>query len=265
MRINESPHEALVLVKSVEKAMLILNKLADAPRGKALQEVAMELGMPKSTVYGLLATMLQYNFVTQNAIDGRYCVGLRIFELGHIMARSLDINLIAEPYMNDLMKRFDTTVHLGHLNQDEVLYLSKMDSTGSPRINVFCGERIPAHATGVGKAMLAYLPPKRIERIIQNGLVEFTPHTITNGNRLKQELQKIAQQGYAEDRAESFENIHCIAAPIFDHSGKVMYSISVTSNINSMTPERRQDIINNVTYASSMISYYIGYQKNKKK
>ena len=254
-----------VLVKSVEKAILILNTLSEEKDGMPLGDIAYRLDIPKSTVYGLLATMLQYSVVAQNPENGNYSLGFQVFEWGHIMAKNLDIRAIAEPYMIRLLEQFQSTVNLGYMNHDEVLYLYKLNSVRAPRLNTFSGGRLPMHATGIGKAMMAYLPANKLDKIINSGLTVFTPRTISNGFMLKRELEKVRKNGYAVEKGESFDNVYCIAAPVFDRNGDVNYAISVSCKASDVTEELSQKIIREVLEASDSISYYMGYRKNRKK
>ena len=242
-------------VKSIERAFLIVDALAEEPREHSLTELAATLGWPKSTVHGVLSTLVQYRYVEQSEETGRYRLGIRFFELGVKVGQMWDIRSIAMPYMQKLNAELGEMVQLGTEDHGEILYLEKLDSAHLIRIVSEIGGRLPIHCTGLGKAMLAYMPQAKIKRIIrENGLTSYTQNTITSVAALEREMLKIREQGYAIDDGEIMLGLRCVAAPIFDGKGQVRYALSISGMQGNMEGERLEKITNRVVTAASAIS-----------
>ena len=248
-------HEKEAHVKSIERAFLIVDALAEEPREHSLTELATTLGWPKSTVHGVLSTLVQYRYAEQSGETGRYRLGVRFFELGVKVGKMWDIRSIAMPYMQKLNAELGEMVQLGTEDRGEILYLEKLDSTHLIRIVSEIGGRLPIHCTGLGKAMLAFLPAATVKRIIrEKGLASYTANTITNPAALERELSKIREQGYAIDDGEIMLGLRCVAAPIFDGKGQVCYALSISGMQGNLEGERLETMTNRVVSAADAIS-----------
>jgi Transcriptional regulator len=251
-------------IKSLQKAIRILDILKDAADGMSLAEICSRIKLSKSTVHGLISTMRDENFIEQSPTDGKYKLGVRLFELGNAVARNWDVRKVALYHMKKLLADFGETVHLVKLDQNEVLYIDKLEGIKALRIVSEIGTRLPLYCTGVGKAMMAYLPEYEIERFMRKiTFVKFTPNTITNLEALKRELESVRKRGYAEDNQEIMEGLTCIAAPIFDHAGNAIYAISVSGPTYRFDHEMREKAIHMVKEAAMNISVHIGYRKKR--
>lgn len=249
-----------VHVKSLARGLLVINLLADKKRPLTLTEIAGALQWPKSTVHGILSTLRDYDYVSQSAIDGRYSLGIRLFELGNILQASWDIHSIARPVMLKLNARFGETVHLATEDKGEVLYLEKIDSNHLLRIVSQVGARLPLYCTGVGKTLLAFLPPERQKRYLQQSVLRpYTARTITDKKHLARELAEIRARGYAYDNGEIMDSLRCVSAPIYGVDGTVTYALSVSGLSNTMTNERVESITQALLDACRGISGETGY------
>ncbi len=247
---NSSAH-----VKSVERAFLLVEALAHEPREHSLTDLSKTLGWPKSTVHGLLSTLVQYRYAQQSEESGRYRLGVRFFELGARMGGMSDIRSLALPSMQRLNRDLGEMVQLATEDRGEVLYLEKLDSLHLIRIVSDIGRRLPLHCTGLGKAMLAYMPPSRVKQVIrEHGLPAFTAKTITTIPALEKELAEIRARGFAMDDGEIMEGLRCIAAPIFDSRENVKYAVSVSAIQANMSGERLEYAKKQVTAIASEIS-----------
>lgn len=218
-----------VRVRSLGKALEIIEFLARAKKEMGLSEITNALDLPKSTAHDLLSTLKEYGYIEQSLFTGKYKLGLRLFEIGNIVANGWDVRMVAAPYIQRLVDEIKATVHLVILDKGEVLYIDKRESQNSLEIVSRIGMRLPAHCTGVGKVLLAYLPSWELEQIIMTkGLPRYTPQTITDAQNLRKELESIKACSYAIDRGEFMENLYCIAAPIRDNSNEVIAAISVS-------------------------------------
>ena len=248
-------------VHSLARSLQLMDVLANERSELSLTEIAKRMGWPKSTVHGIISTLRDYRYIDQNPANGRYRLGIRLFELGLKVAGSWDVREIALPLMRKLNNQFGEMVHLATEDNGEVFYIEKIDSTHIIRIVSEIGARLPLHCSGLGKAILANQPPGEIERIInQKGLSMMTKNTITDPARLDAELAKIRIQGYAIDDQEIMEGLRCVAAPIRDASGDVRYAISVSGLAEQMRGEHFEAIKDEVIKTSVEISTQMGYR-----
>lgn len=248
-------------IKSVAKALKIVEILAKDAGEMALGEIAEKMRMPKGTTHGLISTLCDFGYIDQSPITGKYKLGFKLFELGNIVAQRLEIKNIAAPYIQKLVEEMEETVHLTILDKGEVLYIDKRESQQSIRIASRVGARLPAHCTGVGKVLLAFLPAEERKKIIaEKGLKRFTRNTITDPEVLEAELAKIREQGYAFDNEEFMEGLKCIAAPIRDYTGKVCAAISISGPTSRLRGEKLKKAVELVVATASAISMEMGYR-----
>ena len=249
-------------VQSAARALMLLDLLARENREMSLTEIANAMNWPKSTVHGLIATMRDHSYVDQSLVSGCYRLGVRLFELGNIVARSWDIRTLALPAMQNLNNKLGEMVQLATEDKGEVLYLEKLDSTHMMRIVSEIGARLPMHCTGLGKALLAYKKPAEIKWILsRHGMPPMTPRTITDRDVLERELIGIRRQGYAVDDRESMDSLRCVAAPVYDRYGNVKYAISVSGLANNLQGERLETARDELLLITDSISYAMGYRK----
>ncbi|GAB6156213.1 IclR family transcriptional regulator [Desulfosporosinus burensis] len=248
-------------VRSVAKALMILNVLAEHQREMSLGDIAKEMQLAKSTAYGLLATLRDFGYIEQSPLDGKYHLGIRLFEVGNVVANSWDVRQVAVPFIQTLVDELGETVHLVVLDKGEVLYIDKRESTKSLRIVSQVGTRLPAHCTGVGKVFLANLPIGEVRRIIATkGLSRYTKNTITDFSRLEEELNLVRQLGYAMDNEEIMESLRCVAVPLRAHTGKVCAAISVSGPSSRFDGEQLESIVNLMVRIGQEISTSLGYR-----
>lgn len=251
-------------VRSVAKALAILDLFAGNGREMSLAEIAKATGLAKSTLHDLLATLKEYRYVEQDCSEGKYRLGIRLFELGNVVANTWDVRKIAAPVIERLVDEFGETVHLAVLDQDRVLYIDKHDSRRSIRIVSQVGSRLPAHCSGVGKVLLAALPTSEVRRIAASrGLPSYTKNTITRLQQLEAELERIRQQGYSVDNEEIMDGLLCVAAPVRDHKGKVCAGISISGPVARLAAERFDQAVGLITETAAEISSGLGFRASK--
>jgi len=249
-------------VQSVDRALIVLDLLAREEKDMSLTEIAKALSWPKTTVYGLISTLRDHQYVDQSPTSGRYRLGIRLFELGSVVARRWDIREIARPAMQDLNDRLGEMIQLATESGGEVLYIEKMDSTHMMRIVSEIGARLPMHCTGLGKVLLAYKKPSEIKWIIaKHGMRMMTSRTITDREQLERELIKVRRQGYAIDDREIMDSLRCLAAPIFSRDGSVEYAVSVSGLAGSFQGERLDVVRDELLKTAAHISHMMGYRE----
>lgn len=249
-------------IQSVARAAKILDILATANREMALMEITNHLGLPKSTVHGLLSTLRDCHYVEQSAFNGKYRLGIRLFELGTVVSHNWDVRTVVSPHIQRLLEHLGETVHLVILDSNEVLYIDKREwHRISLRVVTQVGMRMPTHCTGVGKALLAYMPTHEARSIVEKrGMPRYTNKTVTNIEELVKELEIIRAKGYALDNEELISGVSCVAAPIFDNYGRVSAAISVSGPTAKIMGQNFNEIVEEVKSTAMAISRELGYK-----
>lgn len=248
-------------IQSIDRAVLILKCFSEKRKELKLSEIADELDLSKSTVHGIISTLRYHGLIDQDEATQKYSLGLYLMELGDIVTNSLNIRNITTPIISAVCNKLDETVHIGKLDGGEVVYVDKMESNQSMRIFTNIGARNPAYCTGVGKAMLAYLNQETVFKILPEKLEQITLTTIADKSDLIKELNKIRENGYCIDNEENNIGLTCVAAPIFDYSGKAKYAISVSGPTIRMTEEKISEAIGIVKEAAKEISYRLRFKE----
>lgn len=249
-----------VTIQSVERALQILEYLSGNVSEIGITDIAAYMGLGKSTVYGLVNTLVQEGYLEQNPDNKRYRLGLKLFELGCIVQERMDIREIARPYLKVLSEHFKMTVHMGVYKDQEVVYIDKMDAPDTRIVYSQVGKRAPMYCTGIGKAVLAQLKTEDIQWILESQNLEaLTPNTITEKERIFEELEEIRKKGYSTDNEEVELGLKCVAAAIHNHHGKPVAAISISSSAVKMTDERMKEAAAEITKAALAISKKLGY------
>ncbi len=218
-------------VQSVERAMKLLELLAQSGGASSLTDLATRSQLNISTCHHLLATLLKSGYVAK--VPGRrtYALGARVLHLGQAFRRQVDLPQRAQPVLDRLNAATGEAVHLAVLQGDQVVTVAK--SEGRQAVRVETGEIGVAeapHATATGKAMLAWLPEEKTRRILAiNGMARFTPGTITEVDALIEEMRHVRRNGYSLDREEFQLGVVCVGAAVRDHTGAVIGSISASA------------------------------------
>lgn len=249
------------VINSIDRTLQILQLFSLQKPEWGVSEISRALNLYKSCVHNTLYTLLKRGFVTKNPDNDKYRLSIKFFELGSIVLENIDLRKIAHPYMEQLSKEFNETVHLGILSEGEVVSIEQEKSNQTLQPQIYIGKRAPLHCTGVGKALLAFLPAEEINRIIkEKGLKKYTNNTITDAFQLKKELEKVRQLGYAIDNMEHEPGVRCIAAPIRDHKGNIVASMSLSGPAFRIEEDQIPFIKERVICYCRLISQAMGYR-----
>jgi IclR family transcriptional regulator, KDG regulon repressor len=248
-------------VRSVERALSLLRTFLAHDGELSAADLSKETGLDPSTVFRLLVTLEAQGFVEINRAVAKYRPGVVLLELGSRFLKNNDIRSRSIGYLERLRDEFGETVHLTILDGNEVVYLEKLAGLHpigfmSSRV----GDRNPAHCTGVGKALLAYLPDEELARRYPHGrLKRYTDHTITDLDALRADLARVRKRGYAIDLEEHEVGVKCVAAPTFDHK-EVAAAVSVSGPADRMEDHiASDDLINKLMEAAAQISEQMGW------
>lgn len=215
---------------TVGKALSVLDLVASFERPVRFNDILEISPYPKATLYRILQNLVTEGVLTFDRKWQTYALGVRLVRLAHSAWTQSSLAPVARPHLTALSEATGETIHLAQLDGPHVLYLDKRDA--KRRVSMFseAGKVGPAYCTGVGKAMLAYLPEDELERILpQQSFHRFTPSTICSRQELACELRQIRQDGFALDREDHEPGIICVAVPILSRSRQMMGAVSVTS------------------------------------
>jgi DNA-binding IclR family transcriptional regulator len=224
-------------INSAEKTIKILELLGEMGE-LSVAEASSKLGMNRSTCHRFLVTLRELGYVAQDHLS-RYRLSFQIFELGMKIASKMEIRDIAYPYLKELSILFNETINLGCLDNKEIIHIDKINSTEILRIDPTIGSRAPAYCTGLGKAILAYLPKEELNSFLKSvPLKEMTKNTITTKEKLLKEFEGIRSQGFAIDYEELCIGLRCVASPVFGGTDYPLYSVSVAGPVSRITKEK---------------------------
>lgn len=250
-------------VKSLVKALTILQVLADEDPPYTLTQLSRRLHLHVSTVHRLMVNLLRHGFVEEDPVSGGYQLSFRVLRMGLRVLDRLDFRRAALPLLRDLNLRTKETVHLAILQETQALFIEKFDSPQPVGLDARLGGVMPLHCTGVGKTLLAYQGEDLLNQIVQSpGLTRMTAHTLTGLVQLRKELERIREQGYALDQEEAVEGLRCVAGPVFNHTGQMVAAFSVAGPAMRLTPARVPEIAQLVRETSQQISYRLGYRSD---
>lgn len=254
-------------IKVLDKSLLILEFLLQHSSFMSIMEISKELKIYPSTIHRVLNTLKYRGYVEQCPVNQKYRLGLKLVELGMARYHQIDLVKEAHPFLKELVDQCNETVHLGILDQEEVLYIAKEDCPRTIRMVSQVGRRAPLHSTALGKILLAYLPEKEREKIIAHkNLSYFTKYTITDKKQLVKELEQVKKQGFALDKEENEKEIYCIVAPIRDCSGEVIAALSISSPSYRTDISQQNHLKEILIQINNKISVRLGYnEKNRER
>lgn len=241
-------------VLSVSKTLMILSLFTKEKTELRIKDICEYLNMPASTVHRLLATLEEYDYITQNQINGKYRLGAAAFITG---ANVEFINVLVDqslPYMAELSAKYGASTHVAIEQNGHVLCIEKIESVENKVHSPKRGYPHHLHMTSVGKCLLAFASSKRQEYLInQIDYTQATHTTITNKKDLLIEIEKVKRLGYAIDNHESFNNLYCFGAPIFGINMEIKGAISLSITAQKL-PENVGTMIEDVKACAHKIS-----------
>ncbi len=247
-------------VPSLERALSILEFLAAEPHGRGVSEIARSLDLPKNSVFRIVTTLHAHGYLYRDPADKTFRVARKLLVLAysaidenHLVEESLDV-------LRQLRDETGETALIGTLGEDRGLVLEQVASNQPVKFLVSIGHAFPLHTAAPGKAMVAFLPPDEREAMLEKiEFVRFTAQTITSKKRFRAELEEIREKGYAVDRGEELDTLHCVAAPVFNHRGRPLASIWITGPSDRLRLEHFERVGKSVAEKALVISKRFGY------
>lgn len=252
-----SKGEKYYFVASLARGLRILELLASEGDMSATR-MATHLDTSRAASHRFLTTLRDLGYVEKTE-EGRFRLSFKVLELGMRKLEGFEIRHIAHPFMQEMALAFGETVNLGHWDGKTIAHLDKINSKEILRLDVGIGALAPAYCTGLGKAILAYLPECELNDYLASvPLVAMSPKTITTSKKLKAEIEQIRRRGYAIDDEELSLGLRCVAAPVFDYTGRPSFALSVSGSTQRMTEEKIEAIQAKLRSLCQQISRKIG-------
>jgi IclR family KDG regulon transcriptional repressor len=246
--------------KSLLRAIDVLGLLEE--KGTlSVSEISDLLRFPRSTAYKYLAVLMECRFVEYDQSLGKYKLGMKLFELGTTVQNRIVVNKIARPYLEELSNELGETVALTVPDGNWVIYVEKVEPESSETM-VFLSRKVvrfPLHAGAASKILLAHLEDEKIETFLKTQkLVKYTGKTITAPDKLRKEVKAIRKAGYAFSEEEIDIGVRALAAPIFDHEGKIAAGLVVFGPAQRIDDHKKEKILKSILECSKKISSRIG-------
>ena len=227
--LAERPRSERHSIQSVDRAVRLLEAIAEAGGETTLTELSQRTKLNISTCHHLLSTLVHRGYVAKVPVRRSYALGARILYLSNACVQ-VDLPVRAAPFIEQINVKTGETVHLAVLQGDAMMKIAKRESRHAVRVDTgTLGKTDAPHATASGKAMLAWLPEDNMRRVLSHGMARFTPKTITEWPALIEALRHVRRDGYAMDDEEYQPGVICIGAAIRDHNGAVVGAISAST------------------------------------
>ncbi|MFC2009868.1 IclR family transcriptional regulator [Chloroflexota bacterium] len=249
-------------VQAVKRALQILELFTVKRVELGVTDVSRELRLNKSTVARLMFTLKESGFLIGFENDGRYRLGWKVSSLGSIFLSSVKFRETALPHMKQLRNNINETIDLCVLNDDKRVCIERLESNYDVRPIGAVGGQSPLHAGASGKLLLAYMSKDKQAEFFENNknLQVLTPNTITDKEKLLEEIARILELGYATSHQERVALVNAVAAPVRNHRGEVVAVLSVSGLVNSFTDERMEEtLIPQAIETATKISQELGY------
>ncbi|MEU9097877.1 IclR family transcriptional regulator [Streptomyces sp. NPDC048361] len=250
------------LVPAVTRALDVLELFLESEGSLSAPDVIRRLQLPRTTVHELLTTLAARSYLAPVPEQpGRYRLGVRNHQLGSRYAEQLDLAAEGRQVAREVAETCDETVHVAILEDADVIYIAKVDSTHAVRMVSAAGRRLPAHCTSVGKMLLAALPEGELDtRLAGRDLVAMTPDSITDPVALRAALTEIRARGTAVEHRESNPDVSCVAAPVRDGAGRVVAALSISVPMTRWSEEREAELAGLAAKGAGDLSARLGHR-----
>jgi IclR family transcriptional regulator, KDG regulon repressor len=254
---RETPAGSL---SSVTSALQLMKVFSVEETELGISALAKKLGVAKSTAHRLAVTLAAEGFLEQNQENGRYRLGLALFELGTLVRRRMDVSTLGLPLLGALRDTTQESVHLAMLAQTSIMYLYNLESSQAVGTKSYLGMRKPAFCTSEGRVLLAFSAPEQTLAVLKEPMLPRTENTITDPKKIVQVLDEVRQSGYALDDEESEVGMRGLAAPVRDASGRVVAAVGLTAPMQRLTKKELRRLVPQVVGTADGISARMGYK-----
>ena len=262
-RTSKAPGERY-RIHVIDRAAQILDCFGFDHQELSVSEIGAKTGLHRSTAHRILMALEYNDLIKQNPSTGKYHLGIKLFKLGHQAVSQLNLREICRPFLSRLMNDTKETIHLAVLDDDQVLYLDKVEGPHALRMPSRVGRYIPTYCTSLGKAMLSCLDDQEVKSILRRQTLKpHTENTVKNINQLLADLGSVRKRGYAVDNEEIEIGLRCVGAPLRDYTGGMVGAISVAAP-SARLSEKNTPVIGRMVIAiAAGISEKLGFEKPK--
>lgn len=253
------------LVQSVDRALRIIEFLAENPTGAGITEISKSLGLSKGTVHRLISTLKERDFAYQSSNTELYRLSYKILYLYNCISNNIDMFKVSRPIIRKFADKVDATVHLATLDEkhSNIVYIDRIEPMNSQKLFVMSsrvGKKAPCYCTAAGKMLLSQYSDDEIRDIMKGEEYKtYTDKTIKNIDEFLEEIHKVRKQGYALDENEYDHGIICISIPIYNSNGKIDFTMSVTDLILYTKVEELINLKDQLDEVSRKVSNAINY------
>ena len=256
--------QANYVVPSTMRAMRILEFLAHSKRGASISDLSRNLGLPKSSTYLVLKTLEREGYLRRSLRSGKFSFGARLIGLCRSVVGNLDLREVARPCMTSLMRQTGITVHLAVLEGNEAVIIDKAEAPGSTAGADWVSRRLDINCTGVGKALAAFLPDAQFDAVIASQhFARHNDNTIVTVRRLKRELARVREQGWALDDEEDEIGVRCVGVPILGGNQQALAAISLAGTTEQIPLDRVHGLVLALKQTASDISQQLATVPNE--
>ena len=244
-------------IRAVERALAVLTCFTNQTPELTLTQISERIGINKSTVHRLLATLERSQFLERDALTGVYRPGNRLLQLAHLALEHNNLRRLAIPFLRLLSELHRENVNLSILDGTDVVYLEVIESPQRVKLAAVTGQRLPAFSTASGKAILSFLPEEIVQQLLARGIPQYTPRTLTSPGDLMEDFYRARERGFAISEQEFEDGINAIAAPVFNASREPIASISVAGPAYRLSKERMMEISSSVMDTANKIAHEV--------
>lgn len=220
----------------------------------SMTQIADQIGIHKSTVHRLLATLERNQFVQRNPATGTYRLGIRLLQMAYLTLEQNDLRRLAASHLRVLNEKYQENIHLAILDEADVVFVSLLESPQRVKLAAAIGQRLPAFATASGKAILAFLPEDHTRMILEKGMPRFTQNTPASPEAFFEDMRQIRKQGFALSEKEYEDEINAVAVPVFDPDRRPVASLAAAGPSYRLTREQMLVIGPDLVEAAGKIS-----------
>lgn len=248
------------ILQTVDRALQLVEIIAEHPEGLTTKEVEELLELNKITAHRLLTTLENRGFIEK--VGGQYTIGLKLVELSSIKLNTIELKTEAMPYLRQLVNNLKQPVQMAILEDMEAIFIEKIQSVNTLRMYSQIGRRIPLYCSGVGKVLLLQEEDEMIlKKLSKVKFEKFTPTTLETPEEVLGEIKQARILGYAVDNEEHEEGIFCMAVPIYDYRGKIIAALSTAGKSKTFIEQPKEEDIMLVKKTAAEISGRLGYIK----
>ena len=240
MRDEHSQHKPNYPVKSLEKALIILQLMIEAGQPVSLTEISKKLNFGKGTVHRILATLKAHQFVRQDSNTLEYGLGFMAAEMSTAIKSEDHLVKIIKPYLKKLSEFCPEAISASVLEFNAIRYIARFESSEPLRVSIGEGTKFPAHCTATGKVLLSALSNEQLEKMYdgRENILTLTKNSIGSFARLLKELKRVRNENLAFDFEEALVGVNCVARPIRDSKNEILTAISISGPVSRMTKQK---------------------------